>query len=776
MRGAHIVIPDTLREGLLSGLEDHSRVFLSAGPGWGKTAAVHRLLERGECTFLSLGRRAPFPCFGKKRLVVLDDIQRLTPPEERELANQLLRAPRGQRFVLLSRAPLPDCLSPLAAAGEVLVLGQELLALNGLAVSLLASDAGLDLSRETLAAVEKATGGYPLAVRLLLEQLTLGQPLEQGIDRMSHGVGAYLEGICRRELGDGPVELLTRLSLFPTFDGELAALLIGEQSAGETLRRAARLTGLLRRTDRDWAFSAGPWFSAYLQRKAKALLPPEELRQIFRAGGRWYEARGDGLRSAECWRRAGDRERMKDLLIQQFRYPTDIGSWYQMAEVYRQLTETEIQSSPELICARSMLCSVTGDPVGAEDWYRRLGEQSIHNSRCQELTAYLELALPHRPVGTPKQIASAAKKKAHGEWPERPRLSLSQGLPSLLRGSRDFSAWAGQDERDLETACKAVEGALGQDGVGFEALMSMELLLEQGGDVSRHLLEMETLRKKLRAQGTKEMEFVLAALLARALYAAGHMDQALEVLSAFRLGLKGREDRRIPSNLDALRCRLGLMRGDSYAEEWYRKQAHKEKSLLRLEYYRCLTLVRCCLKREDHCSALLLLGKLLPFTQEYHRPLDRIEALLLAAICRFRMGGGDWRDLLCQALALGEQYGYVAVFAREGAALLPLAERLEHRPVCQEYWQRVLGAVIELAGCYPDYLRPAVQLIRSLTSTEKLVLRLLCQNKSIAQICALLEIKVPTAKTHIQHIYRKLGVHSKAGVLKAAKDLRLLKG
>ena len=26
-----------------------------------------------------------------------------------------------------------------------------------------------------------------------------------------------------------------------------------------------------------------------------------------------------------------------------------------------------------------------------------------------------------------------------------------------------------------------------------------------------------------------------------------------------------------------------------------------------------------------------------------------------------------------------------------------------------------------------------------------------------------------------QHIYRKLGVHSKAGVLKAAKDLRLLK-
>lgn len=27
-----------------------------------------------------------------------------------------------------------------------------------------------------------------------------------------------------------------------------------------------------------------------------------------------------------------------------------------------------------------------------------------------------------------------------------------------------------------------------------------------------------------------------------------------------------------------------------------------------------------------------------------------------------------------------------------------------------------------------------------------------------------------------QHIYRKLEVHSKAGVLKAAKDLRLLKG
>lgn len=109
------------------------------------------------------------------------------------------------------------------------------------------------------------------------------------------------------------------------------------------------------------------------------------------------------------------------------------------------------------------------------------------------------------------------------------------------------------------------------------------------------------------------------------------------------------------------------------------------------------------------------------------------------------------------------------------AALLPLAERLEHRPVAQTYWQRMLGAVIEMAGSYPNHLRPAVQLAQPLTGTEKLVLRLLCQNKSTAEICALLEIKEPTAKTHIQHICHKLGVHNKAGVLKAAKDLNLLK-
>lgn len=776
MQSSHIVIPDTLREGLLSGLEGHRKVFLSAGPGWGKTAAVRRLLERGECAFLSLGRRAPSPNLIRKRLVVLDNLQRLTPPEERELADQLLRAPRGQRFVLLSRGPLPVCLSPLASAGEVLVLGQELLALDGGAVAVLASDAGLDLSRETLAAVEKATGGHPVAVRLLLEKLAAGQPLEQAVNSAGQGVGAYLEELCRKELGERAAALLTKLSFFPTFDGELAAMLSGEKSAGESLERAARVTGLIQKQGRGWAFSAQPWFSAYLQRKASALLPPEELRQVFHTGGRWYENRGDGLHGAECWRQAGDRGRLMDLLIQTSRHPQGAGMWYEMAEIFRSLTEEEMRSSPDLMCAQAMLCSMTGDPAGAEAWYQKLKDQGGDRpNRLRGLTAYLDLALPHRRVGPPQQVSTTARVLENGEGLDPPECSLSQGLPSLLRGSRDFSAWAGQDEQDLQSACKTVEGALGRSGVGFGELLSMELLLEQGRDVFHLLLEMDGLQRKLRAQGTREMEFVFTALLVRTLYAAGHRNRALEVLLTFRLGLEER-CKTIRSNLDALRCRLSLMQGDNYAKVWFQEQAPKEEPFLPLEHYRYLTLVRCYLKWEDYCSALLLLGRLLPFTQEYHRPLDRVEALLLASVCRFRMGGGDWQDLFRQALALGERYGYVAVFAREGTALLPLAEGLEHRPVFQAYWQQILGAVIEMAGCYPNYLRPAVQLTQPLTGTEKLVLRLLCQNKSTAEICALLEIKGPTAKTHIQHIYRKLGVHNKAGVLKAAKDLNLLKG
>ena len=127
--------------------------------------------------------------------------------------------------------------------------------------------------------------------------------------------------------------------------------------------------------------------------------------------------------------------------------------------------------------------------------------------------------------------------------------------------------------------------------------------------------------------------------------------------------------------------------------------------------------------------------------------MDEIEVLTLAAICRFHMGGPDCPDLFDQALTLGEKFGYVAIFARG----------------CRGYG-RVLS---KLSAAFTPYCL-------SIDRNGGTISLLLCQRKSTGENCALLKIKLPTAKTYLHNIYKKSGVQNRADAVKAAVDLRLL--
>ena len=232
---------------------------------------------------------------------------------------------------------------------------------------------------------------------------------------------------------------------------------------------------------------------------------------------------------------------------------------------------------------------------------------------------------------------------------------------------------------------------------------------------------------------------------------------------------------RLLPNIDAFLCRLSLMQDSNYANVWFRDQVPARHPFLSMERYRYLTLVRCDMKRRLYPTALLLLGEMLTYTEAYDRTLDHIESLLLAAICRYRMGGGDWQDYLAKALERGAIYRYVAVFTREGTALLPLLQQFDHSKVQRDYWRRILDGTITMAGYYGQYLSGVPRLRQPLTETENLVLQLVCQNKSVEEICALLYIKTPTVKTHLQKIYKKLGAKNRAEAVMTAEKLGLFR-
>ena len=743
-----VIISHTLRKTFQRGLVQDKIIFLSAGPGWGKTAVTAKLLERQNAASLSL-RKRPLPrYFSRERLIVLDDFQELPTQDETRFRDILRRSPAGQRFILLSRGPVPEYLSPYEAAGALLQLGEEDLALDMDGLLRLAQVRGLALSARDLQRMLEATGGCPAAAGLLLADLSPGQPLRKpAIDAMRSRMGAYLGDAFLRSLPPETQTLLLELSLFDRFDQDLADMLVEDGNARLSLEQLWRAGGPVRPDGSLWTIHDRRFLLPHLRQKL-AGYPPGRLQAIQLAGGRWCAARQD-FHGALCHYRLADRE--------------------------------DILRSPELIHDMSMLHSMALAPEEAEWWYqtlknhlRRMERGGKDYKRVRGLLFSLDLGLPHRDTAElPKRIL-AADKLLQSRSLVLPAMNVTGGLPSLLRGGRDFSQWVPR-ARELYDAIRApAERVLGRAGVGVGELALGECLLEQGEDLSDRFLTLTALRTELRSGGVLEMEFVLTALLVRALCAAGDLSGAQALLLQFRSEAAQANAPRVLANLDAMRCRLSLLEDGQFAGEWFAEPPPEGEASLWADSYRLLTWVRCCLRDRAHHAALLMLGRLLDGFRRYNRPLDLLEAVILTAICRFRMGCEDWREHLTRALELGGRYGYTAVFTREGAALLPLLERFGRSGAAPACWDRILSGTVTQAGYYGRYLQPPAVLASPLTPKELMVLRLIGQNKSNEEICALMNIKLPTVKTHVRSLFKKLNAASRSEVRSAAKQLGLI--
>jgi DNA-binding NarL/FixJ family response regulator len=131
------------------------------------------------------------------------------------------------------------------------------------------------------------------------------------------------------------------------------------------------------------------------------------------------------------------------------------------------------------------------------------------------------------------------------------------------------------------------------------------------------------------------------------------------------------------------------------------------------------------------------------------------------------MSGDDSSDLVARALDLG-----AAGFLRKNVADL---ETLRHA------LEIVMSGGIYLPGHSPAHgaapsvrgsvPRELAEIFPGLTQRQREVLRVLLRGKSDKQIARDLDISVTTVKTHLQALYRELGVSNRAGAVAQAARL-----
>ena len=228
-------------------------------------------------------------------------------------------------------------------------------------------------------------------------------------------------------------------------------------------------------------------------------------------------------------------------------------------------------------------------------------------------------------------------------------------------------------------------------------------------------------------------------------------------------------------NMDAMLCRVALHCDDQdSADEWYRTKAPRDPMHLNvMKRYQYLTqaMVEIAQNRPD--AALLTLSPLERYIQGCGRHIDGIHLNILCALALHRKKDDAWRARLTAALDTAAEYSFITPVSVYSAAVLPLLEKL-NRNDDTKWYKRLMAAVRTQATYYPHFLAPRMAAAEELTPTELQILHLICADKSNAEIAQIMNIKLPTVKTHVSHVLEKLDVKRRSEAKTAAKKLWLI--
>jgi LuxR family maltose regulon positive regulatory protein len=121
-------------------------------------------------------------------------------------------------------------------------------------------------------------------------------------------------------------------------------------------------------------------------------------------------------------------------------------------------------------------------------------------------------------------------------------------------------------------------------------------------------------------------------------------------------------------------------------------------------------------------------------------------------------------------VAAAQEEGHVRLFMDAGHHALRLVRTLYHAAP-SPYLRRLVDAPIPAPLPAPP---PVPELVEQFSNRERAVLGFLPSRLSNAEIAANLHISINTVKTHLKHIYRKLGVDDRREAVTAAERLHLL--
>lgn len=753
--------------------------------------------------------------------LVIDDVYELRSPEAlAQLELLLIRAPAELRFVLLTRGDVRLHLHRLRLEGELADIRAADLRFTLEEARALFRGAGVELPEPALAALVRRTEGWAAGLRLAALSLAQHPDPEHFAAEFS-GSERTVAGYLLAEVLDHQSEpvrrLLLRTSVCERISGELAELLTGDSDGERILQDLEEAGAFVVALDakRSW-FRYHRLFADLLQLELRRT-EPAELATLHGAAARWFAAHGYPVEATRHAQAAQDWCLAAQLLAEHFLSIVLDGQGATAHELLAGFPADMVAADPELVVLTA----------GDELFRRSLGAAERHLARAeQEMTsvpadrrgrfqinlAIMRLTLAQRRGDLTAVIEEAHRLLAPEESADAALPAECQDLRALaLVGLGTAELWAlraDEAERHLE------EGAVLAHQIG-RPWLEVSALAHGAWAASFQSFGLAAERYVQAIELAKEHGWADEPIVATAYAGLGairvwqmRLEEAEPLLEHADRALRGELEPAAGVVLHQASGMLELARGRecdamtafSAAERVAGllvaahprsapMRAHLLQTLVRLgetasveqaiaevgesergEIRNAIAALR--IAQGDPQAATLALAPVLTGSAPVTNLGWKSQTFLLEAIARDALGDPVAAGrALEHALDLVEPDGAVFAFVLHPAPEL-LASHARggtaHAALITEILDLIAGNKPVLPHGEPDRLR------EPLSASEARILRFLPTNLSAPEIAGQLSVSVNTIRTHMRHLYEKLGVHSRTEAVEQARTLGLL--
>ncbi|MFN2156303.1 MAG: LuxR C-terminal-related transcriptional regulator [Anaerolineae bacterium] len=763
-------------------------------------------------------------------VLVLDDYHLIgTPAIHEGVAFLLENLPPQMHIVVATRADPPLPIPRLRGRGQLTELYQsDLRFTREEAARFLNETIGLHLPVEDVAALERRTEGWIAGLHMAAASMRRHNDVAgfiQAFTGTHRYILDYLVEEVLQQQSPAVRQFLLQTSILDRLCSALCDAVIGVDEPAKG-RPAIDSQSVLEHLERNNLFvvpldDGRQWYRYHrlfadllqqrLQREQRDLVP-----ELHRRASVWYEENGAIREAVNHALAARDYERMANLVGQNAWAVLARGEMITLLQWLDGLPDEMVRSRSQLAMFRAWVLALSGQLDNVDACLAGIEDQDWQG----EAAAVRAYVAHHRgdPAGAIVYGEEALKSLPEAHWFSRGIVAVILGIAPLSMGdpvaaSRaltraiEYSRSIGQTfltvtattmlgealevqgslGRAIQTHRNALQLALERSvepvPVAGMAYVGLAGLLYERNDLDgarRCAEEGLELSRQARSVDTIEDACYTLALVHQA---TGDIDRALETIQEVKDVAQQHGHSDWLAIGAATRSQLWLRQGDlAAASHWAHESCRYASNTTDIaREFGEIARVRVLVARDragetasgdGAQQALHLLTTSLQAAEAAGRigSVIRLRALQAVAL---QIQGKEHRSLaaLEQVLALGEPEGYVRTFLDEGEPMARLLRQALSRGIAPNYVARLLAAFGEEA----ELASPGMEaLVEPLTEREVEVLRLLVAGLSNAEIAEELVIAVSTVKSHVNHIYGKLGVENRTQAVIKVQELDLL--